>query len=850
MLKSKIPNSDIILQTNIYAEDFSSDRDFYNQKLLKFSTDSVINSVIDSEIYEYIPESINEINFNLFFLRYIQDNEYEIIKDYLESGFQTQYTNSKINFGLINSDGLEISKAFNNLFETRQSNGLRETPVLLEKNLTKIQELKQKPFIVRDIIGESTLKKPTRSGIPIFYNSFTFPFWDKKERWVNDSLLYTNKSYFYNSFLLLEFYDSPFIVTQNRIQAIPIFVNNRYNITERNITKNFDYERPSFKLTNGVDGYSFFFLKNYITNEFYVRFSFWDALNGKKISLIPSSNINPNKKWLQDSDTFNQNIRYLKYILDYDTKTYKIYEYNTITNNFDTERFDFDLYELEFDLFYKNRVVPNEQPIDSRTQIKPIQLKNPLNFSIKNLYTNSYIGDSSNKYITLSQQEINNSSNFLGITKKFIETFNTYISNINTEIFGELPTKEMVLPVIDRKIKGYQVLMKSFLLKNNDDVTWNIRNIEFRDIVLSINGINISNTYYNQRQTLWNEKPSFRLSEAITTLNETNNSYNFSYDTTDFTREVLLTYLSDSLVFKKLLNLIERDRYFSLVELEDFSQSGNGNSNIETSEQLIPTFLDKCFKTLKVRYDQRHAKTNTYLGYSLNRTTGVKNFSFSEIYFYIDELTEKYIGLKTTDIDAFNEIKNMAISLLTRYMTEQQDLYGICSGLVSFINSVITPKDNQELVDKYLLFITKKNVTSFDKKIIERIINPNSLSLILDKPESELRYEPRDYVFETFIIQNGDKILLPSESNKIDFYFNIGEKIKFFITNSSEIIIRGRLRISIINNVGEIKNIVIPIKSSINTKKQNTVIKNRIIPRFRTSEPEPGSTINQLTLIK
>lgn len=857
MLKTTIPNSDIILQTNIYAEDFSSDRSFYNEKLLNVTTNAVINDVIDSEIYEYKPESIDELKFNIFFLRYIQDSEYDSIKKYIESGFQKQYTDSKINFGLINSEGLVISKGFNNVFETRQSNGLRETPILLEKNLTKIQELKQKPYVVRDIIGESSLKKPTKSGIPVFYNSFTLPFWDRKDRWINDDLLYSNKSYFYNSFLLLEIYDSPFIVTQNRIQSTPIFINNRYNITERNITKNFDYERPSFKLTDGFDGYSFFFLKNYTTNEFYVRFSFWDALNGKKISLIPSSDINPDKKWLQDPNTFNQNVRYLKYVLDYGTKTYKIYEYNTITNNFDTERSEFDLYELEFDTFYKNRAVPNEQPIDSRLQIKPTRLKNPLNFSIRNLYTDSYISDSTNKPIKLSQQEIDSSNNFLGLTKKFIETFNTYIGNVNTEIFGDLPRNEMVLPVIDRKITGYQVQIKSFLLKNDDSTTWTIRNIEFRDIDLSINGIKITNTYYNQRQSLWNENPSFRISEAITMLNETSNSYSFSYGTVDFTREVLSTYLSDSAVFKKLLNLIERDRYNLLLDLQFGNSAENGstqgndrNLRIRQSSRLIPVFLDKCFNTLKVKYNQRHIKTNNYLSYSFNTTTNGRDLRFSEIYYYIDELVEKYINLKETNPTAFNEIKNMAIALLSKYNEEQQDFYGICSGLINYVNGILTPKDNQDLVDKYLSFVSKRNVTSADKKIIERVINQNSLSLILDKPVSELGYEPRDYVFETFIIQNGDKFLLPGESNRIDFYFNIGEKIKFFISNFSELVIRGRVRISIINNTGEIKNIVIPIKSTINTKKQTPIVKNRLTPKFQSSKPDPGSNINQLNLIK
>ena len=838
MLKSRIPTGDIVLRTDVFTEDFSSDRDFYNQKLLNFSTNSVINGVIDSEIYEYKPELTNELNFNIFFLRYVQNNEYNDLKNYIELGFQTQYNNSKLKFGLINISGIEIPKAFNNVYETRQSNGLRETPVLVERALTKLQELKQKPYFVRDLVGESTLKKPIKSGIPVFYNSFTLPYWDNKDKWINETLLYTNKPYFYNSFLLMEFYDSPSNVTQNRVQSIPIFVNNRYNITEKNVSKNFNYERPCFKLSNGVEGYSFFFLENYITNEFYVRYSFWDALNGKKIPLLPSSNLNLEKKWLQNPDNFNQNTRYLKYVLDYDNRTYKIYEYNTITKEFDTERTNFDLYELEFDPYYKNKAVPNQVPVDSRTSVAPTELANPFTFSVKNLYTNNYVGDSSVKYSQLTQQQINNSDNFLDITKSFIETFNTYIGNINTDVFGDLPKKEMILPVVNRKITGYQILLKSFLLKNNDTTTWNIRNVEFKDIKLQINGVNVENTYYNQRQSLWNENPSFRVSEAITMLSSVGGLYNFSYGTFNFTKEVVYTYLDDSSVFRNLLNLIERERFYMRY------------TYIYSDVKIIPVFLDKCFATLKVRYNQGHIKTKNYLGNAIIPNRKKLDYEHSEIYNYINQLVEAYTKLKTTNISEFNNIKNMAISLLETYMVEQQDYYGICKGVVNYISGVLTPKDNQELVNKYVSLVSKKDVTADDKNKIEKNITQNSLPLLLDKTVSELGYEPRDYVFETFTIQNGDKFIIPGESNKIDFYFNIGEKVKFIASNSSEIIVRGKLRLSIINNSGEIKNIVIPIKSTIKTKLQaiRNIPKN--IPKYTASEPELGSKINQLTSIR
>ena len=93
----------------------------------------------------------------------------------------------------------------------------------------------------------------------------------------------------------------------------------------QNILNNTINERPCFKLKEGDEGYSFFFLNNYINNEFYVKFSFWDALNGNKILLVPSSKQEKSKKWFQKADGFKNEIRYLKYVLDFESKKYNIY---------------------------------------------------------------------------------------------------------------------------------------------------------------------------------------------------------------------------------------------------------------------------------------------------------------------------------------------------------------------------------------------------------------------------------------------------------------------------------------------------------------------------------------------
>lgn len=850
MLKTKIPNQDIILRTNIFTEDFSSDRDFYNQKLLNFSTNGVINNVIDSEVYEYKPESTDELNFNIFFLRYVRNVEYNELKNYVEFEFQNYYNALKLKFGLIDESGNEIPKAFNNIYETRQSNGLRETQVLADKSVTKIQELIQKPYVVRDIAGEGLLKKPTRSGIPVFYNSFTIPYWESKDKWVNDDLLYANKSYFYNSFLLMEFYDSPLSVSQNRVQSIPVFINKRNNITEKNVSKSFNYERPCFKLKNGTEGYSFFFLNTYITNEFYVRYSFWDALNAVKIPLLPSSNIDENKKWLQDSDNFNQNARYLKYVLDFETKTYKIFEYDESTNDFSVERTNFDLYQLEFDSYYSNMVVKNQQPIDSTTQITTSQVSNPFTFTIKNLYTNNYLGDSVKQYDKFTEQEIGNLKTYLNSTSSFIHNFNEYVGNLNVDIFGLLPKKEYTIPVINRKITGYQILLKSFVFKNNDTVTWNIRGFNFSDVSILVNGVNITQTYYNQFQSEWNQNPSYRIAEAITLLSGNSGSLDFLYDTVKFTTEIFQTYLTDSGVFRRLLELIEDDRFNEYLLSKDVNGINTTGYNYSNSRsRVISEYLDFCFNVLKVKYNPSHTKTTNYAGLAYNPTTNTLDYTKSEIHYYIDKLVENFNKLKTTDNKKFIEIKDKAITFLTKYHNEFSDR-NISLKLAEYISSILSPKDNEELVNKYLLILSKKGIDSGDKDKIEKDINLNSLSTLLDKPVVEVGYEARDYTFDVFAIQNGDKIVIPNESNEVNVYFSIGEKIKFIAANTPEIVINGKLRISLVNNSGDIKNIVIPLKSSIKSKYEPTGNLRRNIPTYNVSKPEPGSTINQLTIIE
>jgi hypothetical protein len=372
---------DTTLLTNIFVggEDGSSDREFVFSKTLDVESLVNINSIVDFESAEFKPIE-SKLEIDLFFLRYIEDDEVDSISSYLEEGF-TAYHQKVLDA----TTNIKTSE----LFEIRSSDNLAAVKFDNEQLLSATEINSEKPYVVIDPMVEIRKKYPRKSGRPHFYNTFTFPFWDKKDLWSELKYGFNNKTYTYSSFLLLEIFDDYNVETQKRITTIPIYVSDRYLFNEKTKDKVYTVldellnpintevipgikqKRPVFNLTEGVDGYSFFFLKNYIKTDFYVKFYFWDALNGKKIQFIPSSKNNVSKKWLQDVENFDQKRLYLKYDLDYAKKSYTIYDFNDRTNNYDLETDHIDLYEFAYDDYWSQVSVLNDQPTDLQVPTNP-----------------------------------------------------------------------------------------------------------------------------------------------------------------------------------------------------------------------------------------------------------------------------------------------------------------------------------------------------------------------------------------------------------------------------------------------------------------------------------------------
>ena len=379
----KIPfKKDITLKKNIFlsSEDGSSDRDFVFSKTINVESLAKINDIVDFENVEYKPTS-NKIEMDLFFLRYLKTDEFGEVYPYIEDSFKDYHTSLKKNL---------ILPKKSELFQTQNTEGVALPKYDNETSLSPEQIMVNKPYVVIDPLVENRKKYPKKEGYPHFYNTFTFPFWENADVWKDLKYGFNNKAYTYNSFIIIEIYDDYNPEKQNRVMSIPVYVSDRYMFKEKTAGKTYnvldelgnviqtttepgvEQKRPVFNLMEGVDGYSLFFLKKYIKNTFYAKFYFWDALNGKKIQFIPSSKSNLRKKWLQDVETFDQKDLYLKYEINYDDRSYEIFDYNKSTNEYEILCNDhIDLYEFAYDDYWASTSILNTQPTDIKLPTNP-----------------------------------------------------------------------------------------------------------------------------------------------------------------------------------------------------------------------------------------------------------------------------------------------------------------------------------------------------------------------------------------------------------------------------------------------------------------------------------------------
>ena len=353
MLKTVVPTDDLKVRINIANQDQSSDVDFYYQKLLSKAGDASINKIFDAELFEFKPATKN-VNYFVFFLDFKDVNLNPDVVSNIESNFKSYLV----------SAGKILTGGTNNFlpYDFKQNSNNLNQKNEFETDKTQLDITHGKPYVVTDYVGEMNKLKPLRAGLPLFYDTFTFPFSQKLTTWKDEPKKFSDKAFLYNSFLVMEIFSSPDSGTQTRIMGIPIMVNDRYMYYEESMNK-IKQLRPTFNLTEGVEGFSLFFLKQYNISNFYVKYSFWDGLSGVKIPLFPSSINSTYKKGVQSRTKFDYHNEYLMFSLDFNNRNYKMYEYDPILKTYHIEAYDIDLYQLYYDDYWAGKVVPNTRPI-------------------------------------------------------------------------------------------------------------------------------------------------------------------------------------------------------------------------------------------------------------------------------------------------------------------------------------------------------------------------------------------------------------------------------------------------------------------------------------------------------
>lgn len=527
MLNLANTKKDLQIPISIHSEDGSSDTDFYYKKLLDKAGLSTINPVFDTELFEFNPISPT-LNLFIYFLDYKDMNFNDNVVKNIEPAFDTYVkTANSVLYGNTNSFSV---------YDFKQNNQNAAMVNTFEIAKSPMQVLENKPYLVTDVVREINKVSPQNNGIPYFYDTFTFPFSKKIDSWKDLPNKFSNRSFLYNSFLLMEIYTSSDTAKQKRIMSIPIFVNSRYMMYERSVN-GIKQLRPSFLLTPGCEGYSFNFLKTYSSNTFFVKYSFWDALSGVKIPLIPSSINTKSKKGIQSASNFIKNNEFLMYKLNYDKLTYQIFEYNSGTKQFDIEAYDFDLYQLAYDDYWANKIIPNTRPV---ALIEPEETASDDNTHTLSVTTNKTLVNIS-ETLPLVEVDPNNISGAFPnpLTPDFM--FVSLFFNAFYTFKGDLPSTLKSMDFQSNKLfnlnskgdiiaKSYIKKIDTFKITNTHDTDSvilkeiSLTDIDVETVTLESNGVvgKIYNTQeitniINVHQTKWNDPVKKYLAENYIT---------------------------------------------------------------------------------------------------------------------------------------------------------------------------------------------------------------------------------------------------------------------------------------------------------------------------------------------
>lgn len=334
------PTTDISIKINIDANNFDSDIDDKNIDFFDKSLINYVNPIFDAELFEYKPKS-DKVSYYMFFNDKFEPN---LSNDLVENFTDVTYKSYKTQMLSVVTGITETT------FGPFQFYNVLNVDPLVTTGVTN---------------APIPITRPSFNNIPIYYPTFAIPFKNKLSSFGNtingDTYGFSNKSYLFNSQLVFEYYDSVDPLRQKLIMTTLVPVSERYCTYETSVngTKQL---RPEFILDKTIDGYSFMFTKNPPYKGLYVKIFFWDALNSKKIQLIPTNQQTTANRWVLTPKTYNYRLEYL-YFKFSDNYTYDILMFNQQKNDYDISCFDFDLFELVIDEYWSQYRIPINRPV-------------------------------------------------------------------------------------------------------------------------------------------------------------------------------------------------------------------------------------------------------------------------------------------------------------------------------------------------------------------------------------------------------------------------------------------------------------------------------------------------------
>lgn len=204
-------------------------------------------------------------------------------------------------------------------------------------------------------VGSHTNLEKSKITLPSFYNSFGYLYSDPNSLYGNN---FTRQSFFYDSFIRVDFYTSPDYTTRKRIFTKLIYNNRRYLGLELGVNEK-EQPRSTYILNEECDGFVINWLKETPITELYAIYSYYNSFpasgrtSSKRINLIPTpKDKNTKNKWLVNANEMHPEEVYVKYILNPEAKTYelKLYNVNNLDYTISTDKID--LFEFKTDAYW------------------------------------------------------------------------------------------------------------------------------------------------------------------------------------------------------------------------------------------------------------------------------------------------------------------------------------------------------------------------------------------------------------------------------------------------------------------------------------------------------------------